>query len=442
MAFEGLSEKLQNVMKKLSGRGKLSEADVKAAMREVRLALLEADVNYLVVKDFVKKVSERAVGGEVLSSLTPGQQVIKIVNEELTALMGKTQARINYASAPPTVIMLVGLQGAGKTTMAAKLGLNLKKQGKKPLIAACDVYRPAAIDQLKIVAEKAGVPVFEQGQGQPVRIAKGAKAECQRLLYDTLIIDTAGRLQIDQAMMDEVKAIRQAVGVHEVMLVLDAMTGQEAVNVASSFNEQVGVDSVILTKLDGDTRGGAALSLRAVTGKPIKFCGVGEKLEDFEPFYPDRMANRILGMGDMLSLIEQAQANFDEEQAIKMEKKLRTQQFDLEDFLEQFQQVRKMGGVADLIKKLPGGLANKVNADDVDERQMYRMEAIIRSMTPQERRQPEILGASRKKRIAAGSGCTVQQVNQLLKQFDGIKKMMKQFGGMGGKRRKFRGLPF
>ena len=442
MAFEGLSEKLQNVMKKLSGRGKLSEADVKAAMREVRLALLEADVNYLVVKDFVKKVSERAVGGEVLSSLTPGQQVIKIVNEELTALMGKTQARINYASAPPTVIMLVGLQGAGKTTMAAKLGLNLKKQGKKPLIAACDVYRPAAIDQLKIVAEKAGVPVFEQGQGQPVRIAKGAKAECQRLLYDTLIIDTAGRLQIDQAMMDEVKAIRQAVGVHEVMLVLDAMTGQEAVNVASSFNEQVGVDSVILTKLDGDTRGGAALSLRAVTGKPIKFCGVGEKLEDFEPFYPDRMANRILGMGDMLSLIEQAQANFDEEQAIKMEKKLRTQQFDLEDFLEQFQQVRKMGGVADLIKKLPGGLANKVNADDVDERQIYRMEAIIRSMTPQERRQPEILGASRKKRIAAGSGCTVQQVNQLLKQFDGIKKMMKQFGGMGGKRRKFRGLPF
>ena len=442
MAFEGLSEKLQNVMKKLSGRGKLSEADVKAAMREVRLALLEADVNYLVVKDFVKKVSERAVGGEVLSSLTPGQQVIKIVNEELTALMGKTQARINYASAPPTVIMLVGLQGAGKTTMAAKLGLNLKKQGKKPLIAACDVYRPAAIDQLKIVAEKAGVPVFEQGQGQPVRIAKGAKAECQRLLYDTLIIDTAGRLQIDQAMMDEVKAIRQAVGVHEVMLVLDAMTGQEAVNVASSFNEQVGVDSVILTKLDGDTRGGAALSLRAVTGKPIKFCGVGEKLEDFEPFYPDRMANRILGMGDMLSLIEQAQANFDEEQAIKMEKKLRTQQFDLEDFLEQFQQVRKMGGVADLIKKLPGGLANKVNADDVDERQIYRMEAIIRSMTPQERRQPEILGASRKKRIAAGSGCTVQQVNQLLKQFDGIKKMMKQFGGMGVKRRKFRGLPF
>ena len=442
MAFEGLSEKLQNVMKKLSGRGKLSEADVKAAMREVRLALLEADVNYLVVKDFVKKVSERAVGGEVLSSLTPGQQVIKIVNEELTALMGKTQARINYASAPPTVIMLVGLQGAGKTTMAAKLGLNLKKQGKKPLIAACDVYRPAAIDQLKIVAEKAGVPVFEQGQDQPVRIAEGAKAECQRLLYDTLIIDTAGRLQIDQAMMDEVKAIRQAVGVHEVMLVLDAMTGQEAVNVASSFNEQVGVDSVILTKLDGDTRGGAALSLRAVTGKPIKFCGVGEKLEDFEPFYPDRMANRILGMGDMLSLIEQAQANFDEEQAIKMEKKLRTQQFDLEDFLEQFQQVRKMGGVADLIKKLPGGLANKVNADDVDERQIYRMEAIIRSMTPQERRQPEILGASRKKRIAAGSGCTVQQVNQLLKQFDGIKKMMKQFGGMGGKRRKFRGLPF
>ena len=445
MAFEGLSGKLQNIIGKLTGRGKVSEADVKATMREVRLALLEADVNYKVVRDFTKRVSERAVGAEVLNSLTPGQQVIKIVSEELTALMGSSQSRLTFSSSPITVYLLCGLQGAGKTTLAAKLARYLEKQfGKHVLLAACDIYRPAAIKQLEVVGQQAGVPVFQMGQTDPVVIAQRAVEEARRLGRDVVILDTAGRLQIDEALMDELIRIREAVQPQEILLVVDAMTGQEAVNVAETFNEKLSIDGVIVSKLDGDTRGGAALSVKAVTGKPIKFASVGEKITDLEVFHPDRMASRILGMGDVMSLIERAQENFDAAQAQKMEQKLREQSFTLEDFLDQFEQMRKMGGVQEMLGMLPGG-AN-ISAADVDEKQMARMEAIIRSMTRREREHPEIINASRKKRIAAGSGTHVQDVNRLIKQFDAARQMMRQFTGknarkmmrkMGGMKRPF-----
>lgn len=442
MAFENLSEKLQAVFKNLTRRGRLTETDVKEAMREVRIAFLEADVNFKVVKDFVKSVTERAVGQDVLTSLTPGQQVIKIVNEQMIELMGGTHSKLTVSSKPPTVIMLCGLQGAGKTTMAAKLGMMLKKQGKKPLLAACDIYRPAAIKQLQVVGGQAGVPVFEQGTQDPVKTAQNAIKEAQRLVYDTVIIDTAGRLHIDDALMQELERVKQVVQPAEVLLVVDAMTGQDAVNVSEQFNSRLGLTGVILTKLDGDTRGGAALSVRAVTGQPIKFAGVGEKLSEIEPFHPERMASRVLGMGDVLSLIEKAQENFDMLEAQKLEQKLRTQKFTLEDFLAQFTQIRKMGGAGQVLKMLPG-VAGKINEEDMDESQMDRMEAIILSMTPKERENPGILNASRRKRIAAGSGTSVQQINQLIRQFEQIQQMMKQFSGNKrfGKKGRMR-LPF
>ena len=447
MAFEGLTDKLQNAFKKLSGKGKLSEADVKAAMREVRMALLEADVNFTVVKDFIKKVTERAVGQEILGSLTPGQQVVKIVNDELTQLMGGTNAKLTYSPQPPTIYMLCGLQGAGKTTMAAKLGNLIKKGGKKPLLVACDVYRPAAIKQLQVVGGQVGVEVFEKGQGDPVQIAKEAVEYARYYGRDPVIIDTAGRLHIDQRLMEELREIRATVKPKEILLVVDAMTGQDAVTVADTFNKELGVDGVILTKLDGDTRGGAAISVRAVTGKPIKFAGVGEKLTDIEPFHPDRMASRILGMGDVLSLIEKAQENFEEEKAVDMVRKMRTNSFTLEDYLDQIRQLTKMGSVSSMLKMIPG-LAGKIKESDIDEEKMMKAqkknEAIILSMTRMERRNPDILNASRKRRVAAGSGATVQDVNLLLKQFDQARQMMKQMMG-GGKKRlripfgKFRG---
>ena len=447
MAFEGLTDKLQNAFKKLSGKGKLSEADVKAAMREVRMALLEADVNFTVVKDFIKKVTERAVGQEILGSLTPGQQVVKIVNDELTQLMGGTNAKLTYSPQPPTIYMLCGLQGAGKTTRAAKLGNLIKKGGKKPLLVACDVYRPAAIKQLQVVGGQVGVEVFEKGQGDPVQIAKEAVEYARYYGRDPVIIDTAGRLHIDQKLMEELREIRATVQPKEILLVVDAMTGQDAVTVADTFNKELGVDGVILTKLDGDTRGGAAISVRAVTGKPIKFAGVGEKLTDIEPFHPDRMASRILGMGDVLSLIEKAQENFEEEKAVDMVRKMRTNSFTLEDYLDQIRQITKMGSVSSMLKMIPG-LASKIKESDIDEEKMMKAqkknEAIILSMTRMERRNPDILNASRKRRVAAGSGATVQDVNLLLKQFDQARQMMKQMMG-GGKKRlripfgKFRG---
>ena len=442
MAFEGLTDKLQNAFKKLSGKGKLSEADVKAAMREVRMALLEADVNFTVVKDFIKKVTERAVGQEILGSLTPGQQVVKIVNDELTQLMGGTNAKLTYSPQPPTIYMLCGLQGAGKTTMAAKLGNLIKKGGKKPLLVACDVYRPAAIKQLQVVGGQVGVEVFEKGQGDPVQIAKEAVEYARYYGRDPVIIDTAGRLHIDQKLMEELREIRATVKPKEILLVVDAMTGQDAVTVADTFNKELGVDGVILTKLDGDTRGGAAISVRAVTGKPIKFAGVGEKLTDIEPFHPDRMASRILGMGDVLSLIEKAQENFEEEKAVDMVRKMRTNSFTLEDYLDQIRQLSKMGSVSSMLKMIPG-LAGKIKESDIDEEKMMKAqkknEAIILSMTRMERRNPDILNASRKRRVAAGSGATVQDVNLLLKQFDQTRQMMKQMMGGGKKRMR---LPF
>ena len=442
MAFEGLTDKLQNAFKKLSGKGKLSEADVKAAMREVRMALLEADVNFTVVKDFIKKVTERAVGQEILGSLTPGQQVVKIVNDELTQLMGGTNAKLTYSPQPPTIYMLCGLQGAGKTTMAAKLGNLIKKGGKKPLLVACDVYRPAAIKQLQVVGGQVGVEVFEKGQGDPVQIAKEAVEYARYYGRDPVIIDTAGRLHIDQKLMEELREIRATVKPKEILLVVDAMTGQDAVTVADTFNKELGVDGVILTKLDGDTRGGAAISVRAVTGKPIKFAGVGEKLTDIEPFHPDRMASRILGMGDVLSLIEKAQENFEEEKAVDMVRKMRTNSFTLEDYLDQIRQLSKMGSVSSMLKMIPG-LAGKIKESDIDEEKMMKAqkknEAIILSMTRMERRNPDILNASRKRRVAAGSGATVQDVNLLLKQFDQARQMMKQMMGGGKKRMR---LPF
>jgi len=443
MAFEGLADKLQSVFKKLTGKGKLSEKDVKDAMREVKLALLEADVNFLVVKDFIKKVSERAVGQEILESLTPGQHVIKIVNEELTALMGSTQSKIAFASKPPTIIMLVGLQGAGKTTMAGKLGGYLAKQGKQPLLVACDIYRPAAIKQLQVVGEKMNLPVYEKGQTDPVAIARGALEHAASHGNDVIIIDTAGRLHINEELMDELKKIKEEIKPHEVLLVVDSMTGQDAVNVSDTFNQKLGIDGVILTKLDGDTRGGAALSVKAVTQKPIKFAGVGEKLGDIEPFHPERMASRILGMGDVLSLIEKAQSAFDEKQARELEKKIRTQQFTFEDFLEQFQQIKKMGSIQDILGMLPGMNSAKLSDVDIDEKQFARMEAIIKSMTKEERQNPAIINGSRRKRIARGSGTSTQEVNQLLKQFESTKKMMKQFADIerSGRKGRFK-LPF
>lgn len=431
MIFEGLSEKLQSTFKKLKGKGKLSEKDVKAAMREVKLALLEADVNYKVVKDFIKKVTERTVGHEVLESLTPGQQVIKIVNEELTNLMGNTQSKIAFASNPPTIIMLVGLQGAGKTTTGGKLGGQLKKLGKRPLLVACDVYRPAAIKQLHVVGEKLDIPVFSMGDKvSPVNIAKAGVEHAKKYGNDVVIIDTAGRLHIDEKLMDELKNVKSEVTPHEIMLVVDSMTGQDAVNVAETFNAELGIDGIVLTKLDGDTRGGAALSVRAVTNKPIKYIGMGEKLTDIEPFHPDRLASRILGMGDVLSLIEKAQASFDEEKLKNLEKKIKTQDFNLEDFLDQLQQMKNMGPLSQVLEMMPGVNSKQMKNLSVDEKELAHIEAIIQSMTAEERKNPAIIKGSRRKRIAMGSGTSVQAVNKLLKQFEQTRKMMKQLSGM------------
>ena len=434
MAFENLADKLQAAFKKLNSRGKLTEKDVKDAMREVRMALLEADVNYLVVKDFVKRVTDRAVGEQIFGTLNAGQTVIKIVREEMTALMGGTNARLEFTGNPPTVIMLIGLQGAGKTTLAGKLAGMLQKQGKKPMLVAADVYRPAAIKQLQVVGSQVDVPVFEMGQDDPVGIVRAAKREAIRSLRDVMIVDTAGRLQIDDNLMQELENIKQEVAPQEILLVVDAMTGQEAVNVAKTFDERLGITGVVLTKLDGDTRGGAALSIRAVTGKPIKFSSIGEKLDQIEPFHPDRMASRILGMGDVLTLIDKASALVDEKKAADLEQKLHK---------NQFAQVRKMGGMNDMLSMLPGGskIAAEVDEDEMN-KNMARTEAIILSMTPKERRDPRILNASRKRRIAAGSGTTVQQINQLLKQFEQTQAMVKQFGQMGKKGRKGMKMPF
>ena len=442
MAFEGLSERLEAAFKRLKSKGSLTENDVKDAMREVRLALLEADVNYKVAKDFTKTVTERAIGAKVMESLTPSQMVIKIVNEELTNLMGGTKARLNTANHPPTVVMMCGLQGSGKTTHSAKLALMLKNQGHRPLLVACDVYRPAAIKQLQVVGEKAGVPVFEMGQINPVEIAKNAVSLAKDRGYDYVFLDTAGRLHVDEELMTELKNIKSEVKPHEILLVVDSMTGQDAVNVASSFNEALGIDGLILTKLDGDTRGGAALSARAVTGKPIKFVGTGEKLGDLDVFHPDRMASRILGMGDMLSLIEKAEQELDEKKARELEQKLRKNKFDLNDLLDQLQQMRKMGSIKDLLKMIPG-IGRKIDEVEVDERQFDRMQAIILSMTPAERKKPDIINPSRKRRIAAGCGMQVEDVNRLLAQYRQMQKMFKQFNGKGSKkmRRKMMNMP-
>ena len=443
MAFEGISGGLQNIFKKLTGRGRLSEKDVKDAMREIRLVLLEADVNYLVVKDFVKKVTERAVGADVLESLTPGQQIIKIVNEEMTALMGATNAKLDFGSTKPAIILMAGLQGAGKTTMCGKLAMLLKKQyGKNPLLCACDVYRPAAIEQLKVVGSQLGIPVYDEGQGDPVTIAKNAYAHAKVHGNDLLILDTAGRLHIDQALMDELKRIKAEVKPHEIMLVVDSMVGQDAVNVATTFDSELGIDSVLMSKLDGDARGGAALSVKAVTGKPIKFCGVGEKLDALEPFYPDRMASRILGMGDVMSLIEKAQQTFDEKQAEELEKKMRAGKMTLTDFLDQLRQMKNMGSMEDIMKMMPG-MGNK--GIKVDEKALTRTEAIILSMTEKERKNPDVINFSRKKRIAAGCGLKVEDVNRLLKQFELMQKLMKQMNSPQMRRMAKRGgfkLPF
>jgi signal recognition particle subunit SRP54 len=445
MVFESLSEKLQNALGKLKGKGKLSEKDVDVAMREVRLALLEADVNFKVVKDFIKKVKERAIGYEVMESLTPGQQVIKIVNEELTNLMGEKEAKINFASTPPTVILMCGLQGAGKTTTTGKLAFNLKKQNKRPLLVACDVYRPAAIKQLEVVGEKVDVPVFSMGDKiNPVDIAKAALEHGKKNGNDVIIVDTAGRLHIDEELMDEIKNIHDAVNPNEVLLVLDAMTGQDAVNVAETFNDKLGITGVILTKLDGDARGGAALSIRAVTEKPIKFAGMGEKFDQLEPFHPDRMASRILGMGDVLSLIEKAQANIDAKKAIELEQKIRNQEFSFDDFLDQLEQMKSLGPIDQLIGMIPGMNSKALKGLDVNEKDINRIKAIIQSMTKKERDNPDIIDSSRRKRIAQGSGTSVQEVNKILKQFKETKKMMKRFTDMEKtmkKKGKF-GFPF
>ena len=439
MAFEGLTEKLNATFKRLRGKGRLTENDVKEAMREVRLALLEADVGYKVVKDFVATVTERAIGADVLDSLTPAQQVIKIVNEELTNLMGGGTAKLTMANNGPTVVMMVGLQGAGKTTTTAKLaGLMRRQYTKRPLLAACDVYRPAAIEQLKVVGGQLDLPVFEQGQGDPVTIAQNAIRHARDYGSDMVFLDTAGRLHVDETLMDELKRMKAAVKPNEILLVVDAMTGQDAVNAASAFDEALGIDGVILTKLDGDARGGAALTIRAATGKPIKFVGTGEKLDMIEPFHPDRMASRILGMGDMLSFIEKAQANYDEKQAAKLEEKLRKNRFTLQDYYEQLQQLRGMGDLSQLAGMMPGNLGKQLQGATIDEKALAHTEAIILSMTPLERENPQILNASRKKRIAAGCGLEVVDVNRLLKQFDMMQQLTKQMTkgripGMGGR---------
>ena len=444
MAFEGLTEKISNTFKKLKSRGRLTEADVKDAMREIRLALLEADVNFKVTKDFVKAVTEKATGADILESLSPAQQVIKIVNEELTALLGGQNARITIAPNPPTIVMMAGLQGAGKTTNCAKLaGLFKKQQQRRPLLVACDVYRPAAIEQLKVVGSQLGIPVFEMGQGDPIEIAKAGVEFARKNGHDLVFIDTAGRLHIDEALMDELKRIKAEVKPHEILLVVDAMTGQDAVNVAETFDEALGIDGVLMSKMDGDARGGAALSVKAVTGKPIKYIGTGEKLDNIEPFHPDRMASRILGMGDVLTLIEKAQQSFDEKQAMETAKKMAVGKLTLTDFYDQLQQMKNMGSMQDMLGMLPGVDAKALAGAQVDEKAMAHVEAIIQSMTPKERDNPSIINFSRKKRIAAGCGLSIEEINKLLKQFEMMQKMTKQLVGMQkrGKNKKRGGFP-
>ena len=446
MAFEGLTEKLSAAFKKLRGKGRLSEADVKAAMREIRLALLEADVSYKVVKDFIKKTTERCVGTDVLESLTPAQMIVKIVNEELTALMGSENQKLKLASQPPTVVMLVGLQGAGKTTNGAKLAGLFKKQGRNPLLVACDIYRPAAIKQLQVVGSQLDIPVFEMGQTNPVDIAKASIAHAVRHGNDMVCLDTAGRLHVDEALMDELKAIKAAIKPTEILLVVDAMTGQDAVNAAQTFNEYLDIGGVMLSKLDGDARGGAALSVKAVTGKPIKFIGTGEKLDQIEPFHPGRMASRILGMGDVLTLIEKAEAAFDAKKAAELEQKLKSSKFTLADFYDQLVQLKGMGSLQDIAGMMPGMNAGALKNATIDEKAMSRTEAIIQSMTPYERENPSCLNHSRKRRVAAGAGVKVEEINRLLKQFDMMNQMMKQFSGPGASKKmkrmgKMGGLP-
>ena len=433
MAFESLSAKLQATIRRLRGQTRVSEKDVKEFMREIRMALLEADVNYKVVKDFIARVSEKAVGQSVLESLSPGQQIVKIVDDELVELLGADDYKLNFSKQPPNVILMCGLQGAGKTTATAKLALHLRKNGRKPMMAACDVYRPAAIKQLEVLGKQIDVPVYTEDSGKPVEIARNAVKKALRTLNDTVIVDTAGRLQIDVDMMEELKQLKKALDPSEILLVVDSMTGQEAANVAKAFNEDLDVTGVILSKLDSDTRGGAALSVRSITGKPIKFASTGEKLSEFETFYPKRMADRILGMGDVLTLIEKAQEMYDEKQAVELEKKMRAQTFTLDDFLDQLRQIRKLGGIRGLLKLIPG--ASQINDSQIDEAALGKIEAIICSMTPKEKRNPDILNASRRKRIAAGSGTTVQDVNKLMHQFEDMRAMMKKMtrGGMGKK---------
>lgn len=439
MAFEGLSEKLGNAFKRLKNKGKLTEADVKEAMREVRMALLEADVNYKVAKEFTAKITERAVGADVMESLTPAQMVVKIVNEELTELMGGEEVRLNFPSKPPCVIMMCGLQGSGKTTHTAKIAKMLKKQGHRPMAVACDIYRPAAIDQLKVVAEQAGVPVFEKGTQDPVKTAKEAIRHARDHGNDVVILDTAGRLHIDEQLMGELKRVKEAVEPQEILLVVDSMTGQDAVNVAKSFNDLLDITGVVITKLDGDTRGGAALSIRSVTGKPIKYAGTGEKLDDLEIFHPDRMASRILGMGDMLTLIEEAEEKLDRKKAEEMAEKLIKNKMDFNDLLDQFEQIRRMGPLKNVIAKLPG-MEKQMQDIDVDDRQIDRIEAIILSMTPEERAKPSVINPSRKRRIAAGSGMKVEDVNRLIKQLEMMQKMIKKVTKKNGKK-KYKRLP-
>ena len=430
MAFEGLSDKLSAAFKRLRSKGKLSEADVKEAMREVRLALLEADVNYKVAKDFAAAVAARAIGAQVMESLTPAQMVIKIVNEELTSLMGGQAVRIKSASKPPTIIMMCGLQGSGKTTHSAKLGKFLKDQGHRPMLVACDIYRPAAITQLQVIGQKAGVQVFEMGTENPVKIAKKAVSHAKDYGFDYVILDTAGRLHIDEVLMNELESIKKEVTPTEILLVVNSMTGQDAVNVAKSFNEKLGIDGVVLTKLDGDTRGGAALSVRAVTGQPIKFAGTGEKIEDLEAFHPERMASRILGMGDVMSLIEKAEQNLDDKKAQEMARRMESNKFDLNDLLDQFQQIKKMGPLKQVLGMIPG-MGKQLKDADIDDKQLVRVESIIMSMTKKERSRPEIINAPRKRRIAGGCGMKVEDVNRLLRQYEEMKKMMKRMKGSG-----------
>ena len=445
MAFENLSEKLQNTFKKLRGKGVLTEADINEAMREVKLALLEADVNFKVVKEFVAQVKEKAMGAEVLQSLTPGQQVIKIVNDQLVELMGGTNSKLTYSPSGFTVLMMVGLQGTGKTTTCGKLAAYLKKNGKKPMLAACDIYRPAAIDQLEVVGKTVDVPVYADRENRVAEdIALKARKEAEKKGFDVLIVDTAGRLQIDEELMEELVRVKKAIKPHEILLVVDALTGQDAVNAAEGFNEKLGIDGIIMTKMDGDSRGGAALSAKKVTGKPVKFIGVGEKFDALEPFHPERMASRILGMGDMLSLIEKAQESYDEEKAAKLEKKLRKNEFTLEDFLDQMGEVQKMGGIGKMLEMMPGMKSKSVSDDEIEksEKEFRQMEAIIYSMTLEERRNPSLLNASRRKRISAGSGQPVSKINSLIKKYEDAKKLMKQFSNPNfmKKNKRFKGL--